>query len=89
MKERFEGGGRSHLLDALMRQEFVGGERAIAEKFASIGDLQEFPTGAELIKEKRRRQRPIPIACWFSRLTLPTENKEKAEESFSSSGDNR
>jgi len=51
MKERFEGGGRSHLLDALMRQEFVGGERAIAEKFASIGGLQEFPTGAELIKE--------------------------------------
>lgn len=51
MKERFEGAGRSHLLDALMRQEFVGGERTIAEKFASIGELQEFSTGAELIKE--------------------------------------
>jgi len=51
MKERFEVGGRSHLLDALMRQEFVCGDRAIAERFASVGELQEFPAGAELIKE--------------------------------------
>jgi hypothetical protein len=33
MKERFEGAGRATLVDALKRQEFIGGDTAIAEAF--------------------------------------------------------
>lgn len=51
MKERFEASGRPHLVSTLLRQEFICGDSAIAERFASLGQLHEFAAGAELIKE--------------------------------------
>jgi hypothetical protein len=41
MKERFEGDNRPNLIDALKRQEFVGGDTAIAEAMAAQGELLE------------------------------------------------
>ena len=51
MKERFEVGGRAHLISSLLRQEFVCGDSAIADRFAAVGELHEFLAGRELIKE--------------------------------------
>ena len=51
MKERFEGDNRPNLLDALKRQEFVGGEQAIAEVMLEQGQLVEFQKGEKLITE--------------------------------------
>lgn len=51
MKERFEATGRPHLISALLRQEFICGDSAVAERFASAGQLHEFTAGTELIKE--------------------------------------
>lgn len=42
MKERFEGDRRHNLIDALKRQQFVGGDAAIAEEMAAKGELVEF-----------------------------------------------
>ena len=47
MKERFEGDNRSNLIDALKRQEFVGGETTLAE--ADEGELVEFAKGHKII----------------------------------------
>jgi CRP/FNR family cyclic AMP-dependent transcriptional regulator len=49
MKERFEGDNRPNLIDALKRQEFVGGETALAEAMAEQGQLLEFPKGHKII----------------------------------------
>jgi len=49
VKERFEGEGRPNLIDALRRQEFVGGETALAEAMADQGQLVEFPKGHKII----------------------------------------
>ena len=51
MKERFEGKNRSNLIDALKRQEFVGGDAAIAEAMAEQGELVEFAKTDRLIVE--------------------------------------
>lgn len=51
MKERFEGGGRPNLIDALKRQELIGGDAALAESFAAAGMLQEYQKGDTLITE--------------------------------------
>lgn len=51
MKERFEGGGRPNLIDALKRQELIGGDTALAESFASAGMLQEYQKGDTIIAE--------------------------------------
>jgi hypothetical protein len=42
VKERFEGDNRPNLIDALKRQEFVGGETTLAEAMADEGELVEF-----------------------------------------------
>jgi CRP/FNR family cyclic AMP-dependent transcriptional regulator len=49
MKERFEGDNRTN--DALKRQEFVGGDGAIAEGMAAKGELVEFQKLDKLIVE--------------------------------------
>jgi predicted nucleotide-binding protein len=49
MKERFEGDNRPNLIDALKRQEFVGGEHALAEAMAEQGQLLELPKGHKII----------------------------------------
>lgn len=51
MKERFEGNNRCNLIDALKRQEFVGGDAAIAEAMAEQGELVEFAKTDKLIVE--------------------------------------
>jgi CRP/FNR family transcriptional regulator, cyclic AMP receptor protein len=51
MKERFEGDNRHNLIDALKRQEFVGGDSAIAEAMAEQGELVEFEKLDKLIVE--------------------------------------
>ena len=51
MKERFEGDNQPNLLDALKRQEFVGGDDAIADVMAKQGQLVEFQKGEKLITE--------------------------------------
>lgn len=49
MKERFEGDSRPNLIDALLRQEFVGGNSALAEAIAEQGQLLEYPKGHKII----------------------------------------
>lgn len=49
MKERFEGDNRPILIDALKRQEFVGGDAALAEAMVDQGELLEFPKGHKII----------------------------------------
>lgn len=49
MKERFEGDNRPNLIDALLRQEFVGGNSALAEAMAEQGQLLEYPKGHKII----------------------------------------
>lgn len=51
MKERFEDENRANLIDALNRQEFVGGDSTIAESMAKEGQLIEFQKGDRLITE--------------------------------------
>jgi predicted nucleotide-binding protein len=51
MKERFEGDNWPNLIDALKRQEFVGGEFALAQAMAEQGQLLEFPKGNKIIAQ--------------------------------------
>lgn len=51
MKERFEGDGHHNLVDALKRQEFVGGDADLANEFAKCGHLVEFRKGDKIITE--------------------------------------
>src|SRR5688500_254656 len=51
MKERFEGNGRVLLVEAVKRQEFVGGSDAIAEALVGRGELVEFRAGERVIIE--------------------------------------
>jgi CRP/FNR family transcriptional regulator, cyclic AMP receptor protein len=51
MKERFEGSNRQQLIDALKRQEFVGGDTDLADIFATRGSLLEFSKGHKIIAE--------------------------------------
>lgn len=51
MKERFEGAGRANLIDALKRQELIGGDKALAEEFAAAGTLEEYQKGDRIITE--------------------------------------
>ena len=51
MKERFEGTENPNLLDALKRQELVGGDLAIAGAFAKHGEVLEFQKNDKLIVE--------------------------------------
>ncbi len=51
MKERFEGAGRPNLIDALRRQELIGGDNALAEEFVAAGTLEEYQKGDKIITE--------------------------------------
>jgi CRP/FNR family cyclic AMP-dependent transcriptional regulator len=51
MKERFEGSGRSKLIDALLHQEFVSGDADLANALAGRGAIDEFQKGDTLIIE--------------------------------------
>ena len=51
MKERFEKDGRPQLVDALKRQEFVGGNLKLAEALIKHGELVEYQKGDKLITE--------------------------------------
>jgi CRP/FNR family cyclic AMP-dependent transcriptional regulator len=51
LKERFEGNGRAVLIEALQRQEFAGGDVALAAALADAGTLVEFRPGDTLIQE--------------------------------------
>jgi predicted nucleotide-binding protein len=51
MKERFDGANRPVLIDALKRQEFAGGDIAVAKAIADTGELIEFQKGDKLIRE--------------------------------------
>jgi CRP/FNR family transcriptional regulator, cyclic AMP receptor protein len=52
MKGKFEGSGRSKLLEALLRQEFVSGDVKLANALAERGELLEFQKGKKLITEE-------------------------------------
>jgi CRP/FNR family transcriptional regulator, cyclic AMP receptor protein len=49
MKERFENDGRSLLIEALKKQELVGGNEATAVALIEAGELVEFKPGEDLI----------------------------------------
>jgi hypothetical protein len=49
MIERFQGVNRTALVDALLRQDFVQNNKAIAEEFITTGELLEFNPGETLI----------------------------------------
>lgn len=51
MKERFENDGRPNLVDALKRQEFVGGDAKLADALIKHGELMEYKKGDKLITE--------------------------------------
>ncbi|MDF2118722.1 nucleotide-binding protein [Roseiarcaceae bacterium H3SJ34-1] len=51
MKERFEGSSKARLIEALKRQEFVGGNGDVAEALASRGSLVEYRSGETLITQ--------------------------------------
>ncbi len=51
MRERFEGENRQNLIEALKRQEFVGGDAALAEVIAENGQLLEFAKTQKIIAE--------------------------------------
>jgi len=51
MKERFEKDGRQNLVDALKRQEFVGGDAKLADALIKHGELMEYKKGDKLITE--------------------------------------
>src|ERR1700674_587820 len=52
MKERFEEDGRPQLMDALKRQEFVGGNAKLADALIKYGQLVEYKKGDKLITER-------------------------------------
>lgn len=49
MKERFEGDNRFQLVEALKRQEFVGGNAKVSEALIGRGKLVEFKSGENII----------------------------------------
>src|ERR1700722_2932357 len=51
MKERFENDSHQNLVDALKRQEFVGGNAKLAEALIKRGELTEYKKGDKLITE--------------------------------------
>ncbi len=51
MKERFEGPNRQALIDALLRQNLVGGNSDMVEALITSGELMEFADQSELIKQ--------------------------------------
>jgi CRP/FNR family cyclic AMP-dependent transcriptional regulator len=51
MKERFQGAGCGLLIDTLMKQDFVGHDRAFAEALAGKGTLVEFAKADKLIEQ--------------------------------------
>jgi hypothetical protein len=51
MKERFEGKNEQHLIDALKRQEFAGGNIDIAAALKENGELVEFAKDDRAIAE--------------------------------------
>jgi CRP/FNR family cyclic AMP-dependent transcriptional regulator len=51
MKERFEGKGHKHLIDAIKRQDLVAGDVALAKVFVKKGELLEFSKGDKIITE--------------------------------------
>jgi CRP/FNR family cyclic AMP-dependent transcriptional regulator len=51
MKERFENDGHQNLVDALKRQEFVGGNAKLAEAMIKRGELTEYKKSDKLITE--------------------------------------
>src|ERR1017187_844034 len=51
MKERFEKDDRQNLIDALKRQEFVGGDVKLADALIKHGELMEYKKGDKLITE--------------------------------------
>lgn len=52
MKERFEGEGASHLLDAVKRQELVDGDAELAKELIAAGELREFKQGEYLTRQE-------------------------------------
>jgi CRP/FNR family transcriptional regulator, cyclic AMP receptor protein len=51
VKERFEKEGHQNLIDALKRQEFVGGNAKLADALIKHGELLEYKKGDKLIME--------------------------------------
>src|SRR5438128_8523768 len=51
MKERFEKDGHQNLVDALKRQEFVGGDANLADALIKQGELVEYQKGDKLVTE--------------------------------------
>jgi CRP/FNR family transcriptional regulator, cyclic AMP receptor protein len=51
MKVRFEGKGKAQLIEQLARQQFAGGDKAIAKALQKAGQLKEFKAGDQLIRE--------------------------------------
>lgn len=51
MKERFEGEGSAHLLDAIKRQALVDGDGAAAAELISAGVLYEFKQGSHIVRQ--------------------------------------
>lgn len=52
MIERFRGqGGREKLVDAITQQRIVNGDRALAERLASLGELVSFATGKTICQQ--------------------------------------
>lgn len=62
MKERFEGDNRPVLLNLLGRQ-FGGGQPAIAEQIATLGDLVEYGPAQQLILEGGEDNDVAPSRC--------------------------
>lgn len=51
MKERFEGAGKSRLIEELQRQELTGGDPTVAQAIADAGELVEYSLGDRVITE--------------------------------------
>lgn len=51
MKERFEGSNHQALVDALLKQNLVGGSKDLVDAFVKVGELVEFADEAVLIKQ--------------------------------------
>jgi predicted nucleotide-binding protein len=52
MIDRFRGdAGKKNLIDALLQQRILTGDRAIAEKIASMGELVQFDPGATIVEQ--------------------------------------
>src|SRR4051812_40050324 len=53
MIDRFSGdAGRPNLMEALMRQEIVANEAAVAEKLARVGQLVEFKPNETIVEQR-------------------------------------